>query len=346
MTSRALGLLALLACTAHAGCGRPHGPFGFSRHPYTAKQLERMLGDWPNPGPNIDHVVRDASGNTVAAPADRAAYAVELVRFEQGRPPAIIEGSDPREALGMPNYTANIWEPPRSVSLGNGGAIVLRLTGDPLVDAPGPDLFVFESGPSREAVEVAISQDGESWISVGEAPGGASALDIAPFVRPGQAFRYVRLRDVPNSGGGDAGPWTGAEIDAVAAVRGKPVPVAEKPPERISIPTEVLFGFDSDTLGAGAPAELDRVVSLLATRGRYQLSIEGHTDDTGDDAYNLALSERRAQAVRAYLAAHGIDAGRIAARGLGETRPAAPNDSDEGRRKNRRVEIVIVEELQ
>lgn len=343
MTPRALGFLVLLGCAAPAGCGRSRGPFGLSHHPYTAPQLERMLGDWPNPGPNLDEVVRDAAGNRVIAPADRAAYAVDLVSFEPGRPPAIIEGSNPREVLGAPNYTSNIREPPRALSLGNGGAIVLRLRGDPLVDAPGPDLFVFESGPSREAVEVEISADGEAWISVGEAPGGAAAIDIASFVQPGQAFRYVRLRDVPNSGGGDAGPWIGAEIDAVAAIRGAPPPVAAKAPERISIPTEVLFGFDSDTLGPAAPAELDRVVAMLATRGPYRLSIEGHTDDIGDDAYNLSLSERRARAVRAHLTGRGLDAARIEARGLGESRPAVPNDSDDARRRNRRVEIVILD---
>lgn len=341
MTPRVSGLLLLLACAAPFGCARSGAPFGFSPHPYTQKQLERMLGDHPNPGPNIDSAVRDTAGNKVVPPTDRAAYAVELVVFEPGRPPALIEGSNPREALGMPNYTANIWEPSHAVSLGNGGAIVLRLTGDPLMDTPGPDLFVFESGPSREAVEVEISEDGEAWQSVGEAPGGACAIDIAPFVAPGQTFRFVRLRDVPNSGGGDNGPWIGAEIDAVAAVRGKPQPALEKPPERIAIPTEVLFAFDSDTLAQGAPVELDRIVAMLAHRAPYKLAIEGHTDDIGDDAYNLSLSERRALAVRAYLTSRGIDPARIEARGLGEGRPSVPNDTDEGRRRNRRVELVI-----
>lgn len=342
MSPRAAAPILLLACGALCGCARPRGPYGLAKHPYTQKQLEVMLGDWPNPGPNVDSAVRDAAGKVVAPPADLAAYAVELVAFLPGRPPAIIEGSNPGEALGMPNYTSSIREPPRALSLGNGGAIVLRLTGDPLMDRPGPDLFVFEAGPSREAVEVAISEDGEVWIDVGEAPGGACALDVGPFVKEGQAFRYLRIRDVPNSGGGDAGPWTGAEIDAVAALRSRPLPPAPKPPERIAISTEVLFAFDSDTLGPGAPAELDRVATALAGRGAHRLAIEGHTDDVGDDDYNRALSERRAQAVRAYLAGRGLDAARIEARGLGEASPAAPNDSDEGRRKNRRVEIVIL----
>lgn len=344
MVSRSLCAFALLAGGA-VGCGRAHagGVYGFAPHPYSAGQIERMLGDWPNPGPNLDAMVRDAAGKAVSAPADRAAYAVELVEFTPGDPPALVEGSNPREALGTPDYTSNIREPPHSVSLGNGGAIVLRLVGDPLMDVPGPDLFVFEAGPSPEAVEVAISEDGATWIAVGEAPGGAFALDIGPFVAAGQAFRFVKVRDVPNSGGGDIGPWTGAEIDAVAAVRSKPAPPPPRPPERISISTEVLFAFDDDKLGPGAPAELDRVAAALAARGAVRLSIEGHTDDVGDDDYNRALSERRAQAVRAYLAAHGLDGAHVEARGLGEAQPAAPNDSEEGRRRNRRVEIVILD---
>jgi outer membrane protein OmpA-like peptidoglycan-associated protein len=342
MSTRTLGLLGLLVSLSPVACAKAHGPFGYSRHPYTHAQIQALLGNWPNPGPNVDDVVRDLSGAPVDPPRDPAAYAMELVVFEPGRPAAIIEASNPREALGMPNYSANIWEPPHAVSLGNGGAIVFKLVGDPLVDLPGPDLFVFESGPSREAVSVEISFDGETWISVGDAPGGATAIDIGPYVSPSEVFRYVRLRDVVNSGG-DSDPWPGAEIDAVAARRGWPAPVAEKPKERIAISTEVLFGFDSDALGSGAPAALDRVVTRMQDQPALRLAIEGHTDDIGEADYNLALSERRAQAVRAYLLARGIAADRVSARGFGEARPIAPNDGDEGRRKNRRVELVLEE---
>lgn len=338
-----LGTVCLGTACLGTGCGQARGtPFGYSHHPLTPAQIQALLGDYPNPGPNISSIMRDTAGNIVAPPLDWRAFASELVIFEPGRPQAILEGSNPREALGMPNYTTNIWEPPHAVSLGNGGAIVLKLVGDPLMDVPGPDLFVFESGPSPEAVSIEISADGETWISVGDVPGGASALDIGPFVKPEDTFRYIRLRDVINSGG-DSDPWPGAEIDAVAAARSKPAPVvvSPPPPERITIATEVLFAFDSDTLQASAPAELDRVIEKLAARPTARLSIEGHTDDVGETDYNLALSERRAQAVKAYLVQKGILASRIDARGLGESRPIVPNDSDEGRRKNRRVELVL-----
>ncbi len=333
-------LLLALASLASLGCGRSHGVFGFSAHPYTVPQLEVMLGDWPNPGANPETVVRDAAGQIVAAPADRGAYAARLVAFSPGRPPAIIEASHPLEALGTPDHTANIREPPHAVSLGNGGSITLELAGDPMGDAPGPDLFVFEAGPSREAVTVEISPDGASWTPVGEAPGGFFALDIAPFVKAGDTFRFIRLTDVADSGG-DNDVWPGAEIDAVAAVRPLPVVTPAPAPERISIPAEVLFGFDSDVLGTRAPAELDSVTELLASRPAARLAIEGHTDDIGDDDYNLALSQRRAAAVKAYLVKKGVADDRIDARGFGETRPVVPNADDLSRSRNRRVELIV-----
>lgn len=336
-------VMAAFLCTQF-GCTRSHGPFGFSRHPLSHRQIEAMLGDFPNPGPNTSNTMRDAAGNVVRPPADFAAYTSRLVVFEPGYPPALIEGSDPREALGKPNYTDNIREPPHAVSLGNGGAIVLELAGDPLMDVPGPELFVFESGPSPEAVEVEVSPDGEHWVFVGVAPGGAFALDIGPKVNKADTFRYVRIRDVKDSGP-DNGPWLGAEIDAIAALRSKP---SDEPPPpkmlpRIALSSEVLFRFDSDSLGPEGPAELDRVAKMLAGRPNCKLSIEGHTDDIGDEVYNLDLSERRAQTVRAYLVTHGLLKDNVVARGFGESKPTVQNDSDEHRRRNRRVEIVLQE---
>lgn len=343
MNPRIAGLAALLLPSVWLGCGHSHGPFGYSHHPFTAAQIEAMLGDYPNPGPNISSLMHDTAGNLVVAPVDRAAFATVLVSFDPGKPAAIVEASNPREALGIPDYTTNEREPPHALSLGNGGSIVLQLVGEPLMDVAGPDIFVFEAGPSRESVSVDISPDGTSWTSVGDLSGGPCAVDIAPFVKPGDVFRYVRLRDVANSGG-DSDPWPGADIDAVGVVRSTPAPrTTEQPPERISISTEVLFGFDSDALRAGASTELDRVVQLLSARPTARLSIEGHTDDVGDDAYNLSLSERRARAVKAYLVEHGATAANIEARGLGETRPVMPNDTDVGRLQNRRVELIVTE---
>ena len=80
---------------------------------------------------------------------------------------------------------------------------------------------------------------------------------------------------------------------------------------------------------------------MLDEHRDLKLAIEGHTDDAGDAAANKTLSEERAAAVKAYLVArHHVEPSRLAAQGFGESKPAAPNSTAEGRQQNRRVELV------
>ena len=106
----------------------------------------------------------------------------------------------------------------------------------------------------------------------------------------------------------------------------------------------VLFDTDQATLKPGAEVTLDRLAAFLAEHPERNLMVEGHTDSTGDKAYNMALSERRADAVRDALIARNVQPVRIEAVGLGENYPLATNDSSAGRQLNRRVEIVISDE--
>ena len=113
----------------------------------------------------------------------------------------------------------------------------------------------------------------------------------------------------------------------------------------IDLPADVLFDFDKATIRPDAEPALARAAELLKSYPRAQVSIGGHTDAKGDDAYNEGLSLRRARAVAARLQR---EAGRsLAAEGFGERRPVAPNvkpdgsDDPDGRQKNRRVEIRI-----
>lgn len=106
---------------------------------------------------------------------------------------------------------------------------------------------------------------------------------------------------------------------------------------------EVLFEFDSAELTPRAEEALDEVAAALtdSSLATCCFRIEGHTDAVGSEAYNRELSERRAESVVRYLARrHGIDDERLLVVGFGETRPIADNDSDAGRRKNRRVQLV------
>jgi outer membrane protein OmpA-like peptidoglycan-associated protein len=81
-------------------------------------------------------------------------------------------------------------------------------------------------------------------------------------------------------------------------------------------------------------------VAIAKANPDLRVRVDGHTDSRGSDAYNQSLSERRAAAVRQVFIDHGIDAGRLEARGFGESRPAAPNDTPENMRLNRRVEFT------
>lgn len=103
----------------------------------------------------------------------------------------------------------------------------------------------------------------------------------------------------------------------------------------------IYFDTGSDVIRPESAPTLRQIGDMLKEHGDLKLTIEGHTDNVGDDAANQQLSERRAAAVKARLESEfGIAADRLEARGLGESNPAAGNDTPEGRQQNRRVELV------
>ncbi|HVO56997.1 MAG TPA: OmpA family protein [Dongiaceae bacterium] len=105
-----------------------------------------------------------------------------------------------------------------------------------------------------------------------------------------------------------------------------------------------VYGIHFDTGKAAILPDsedtLKQIVLLLQNDASLKLRIEGHTDNQGNAAANQVLSEKRAQAVVAWLTAHGVAAGRLTAKGFGQTKPIADNSSDDGRAKNRRVELA------
>jgi len=102
----------------------------------------------------------------------------------------------------------------------------------------------------------------------------------------------------------------------------------------------IHFDTGKATIQADSEKILGEIVKLLQENADLKLRVEGHTDNQGNAAGNQTLSDRRAQAVVAWVAGHGINAGRLTAKGLGQTQPVADNSSEEGRAKNRRVELV------
>jgi outer membrane protein OmpA-like peptidoglycan-associated protein len=104
----------------------------------------------------------------------------------------------------------------------------------------------------------------------------------------------------------------------------------------------VTFDFNKATIKPESEAVLTRAASVLKETTGFAVEVQGHTDNVGGDDYNQKLSQARAESVRQWLGVHGTDAARLSAKGYGKAQPVADNNSDFGRAKNRRVELVRV----
>jgi OOP family OmpA-OmpF porin len=140
-------------------------------------------------------------------------------------------------------------------------------------------------------------------------------------------------------------------VPAPGTVDGCPPPPAARPaepeapmaapeaPRKLTL-EGVNFDSDSARLRPESLAILDNAAATLKEWGEVKVEVAGHTDSTNSDAYNLRLSQRRAEAVRAYLIKQGVAADRLTAKGYGESSPVADNKTAAGRYKNRRVELI------
>jgi len=109
----------------------------------------------------------------------------------------------------------------------------------------------------------------------------------------------------------------------------------------VTMESALLFDTDSFALKSGEDT-LDQIAATLNKYPESKVVVKGYTDSRGSEDHNLQLSERRAESVRNYLVAKQVDLSRITAIGFGESLPVASNDTQEGRRQNRRVEIEII----
>lgn len=110
----------------------------------------------------------------------------------------------------------------------------------------------------------------------------------------------------------------------------------------VTMPQDILFATDSDTLRSGLQGDIREVGQSLIAYPNTTVQVVGHTDNTGPADYNQGLSERRARSVANVLISEGVSSGRISVIGRGENAPVADNLTAEGRAQNRRVEIVIL----
>jgi outer membrane protein OmpA-like peptidoglycan-associated protein len=150
-------------------------------------------------------------------------------------------------------------------------------------------------------------------------------------------------------GGGAAGVLVGGLLghvicDPVKEAPPPPPPPAPPPPPppptKIETLTGTQFDFNKATLRPEGVAKVEHAVGVLQGNPSLHVVVEGYTDSIGSDAYNLKLSERRAETVRNLMVEKGISASRITTRGFGKANPVADNKTAAGRAQNRRVEII------
>ena len=174
----------------------------------------------------------------------------------------------------------------------------------------------------------------EIWGSMGLRAELRYVMDFSDDGSHNEPFGDVRALvglTFPLFGGGDYGNTRVIERERLVI---KPVPMG--PPEVLH---GVNFEFDSARLTPNAKTVLRGVAERLLAHSDSEVEIAGHTDSKGSDEYNQALSERRAESVRDFLIDLGVDPGRLQARGYGDTRPVDSNATDEGRERNRRIEM-------
>lgn len=305
----------------------------------TLAQLEEMMpppGERRPPDAPAGRKTKDCPGleygtgkRAICLPLGTLSFADAATSFVAGAKPSRPPFDFPGSALGEPDYRST--SSADFISLGCDGELVLQFVDNVLVDVEGVDLYVFEIGPIVERTALAISVDGREWIDVGVIEGARSDVDIRPHAKRGERYGFVRLR---NAGKACGGNHAGADVDAVAAVGAE---------IRLSLDSALLFDVGRAELKPEALAALDALAAQVQGYGRdIRITVEGHTDSTGADSANLTLSDARARAVWAYLGKRiALPADRVSLRGYGEARPVASNDTEEGRAKNRRVDLLI-----
>lgn len=146
--------------------------------------------------------------------------------------------------------------------------------------------------------------------------------------------------------GGTAGALIGKKMDKQAKEIQQSIPGAEVIPYEegiiVKFDSGILFGVDKAALQANAKQNIDNLAASLIKYPDTDIMVIGHTDASGADAYNMKLSDKRAESVKDYAIAQGVSPSRLKTVGKGETEPIATNDTAEGMSLNRRVEIVIV----
>lgn len=199
----------------------------------------------------------------------------------------------------------------------------VRITGHAYVDGTDNYNQVVSMEKARRITDILVYKHGFSYDDIAYSGRGKHAPRYDPTTPEGrERNNFVDLEFC---------------VPKLAIVQEAPQPVK---PDTLVIP-DVLFKFNSDELDAKLYGTLDSLMEKIPRGEAIQLQLLGHTDNAGADDYNIDLSTRRAKAVADYLRRKGLAQYIRHVSGAGESSPVATNDTPEGRKKNRRVEIII-----
>jgi len=141
--------------------------------------------------------------------------------------------------------------------------------------------------------------------------------------------------------GAGVGAYMDRQEERLARIPGTTVERVGEDMLLVHFASDVLFDVDSAILDPASRASLDQAAGVFMEYPKTAIIAQGHTDSTGSEEHNQALSERRARSVANHLIGRGVDAARITALGYGEGHPVADNATSEGRRVNRRVDLLL-----
>ena len=262
-----------------------------------------------------------------------------------------IEGTDPLEDIFRTRLPVAVQ--PRATVLVRGRVLDAR-TNQPVPGAEvryerlpdGKDAGQAHADRSQARFQLALPA-GHQYGFRAEAAGYLATsenLDLTATTAYGEVTQDLYL--LPLTEPVDATASRAAQLTLSTAATAVPseLKTVASPPnteEKITINNLFFVQGKAELLPMSFP-ELNRLAQTLAAYPALKIRLDGHTDNGGDAAKNLLLSQQRVAAVKAYLIRQRISAGRLSTVGYGDTRPVAPNDSEDNKRKNRRVEFVVV----
>ena len=254
-----------------------------------------------------------------------------------------VYGVTPYSASGFGSALEGVQKPGGDTSLPLAKAIATA--GEDFKSVQGPIAVVIVSDGLEmdqapvKAAETLKSQFGDrlciDTVQIGNDPAGKDSLEqIAKAGGCGYATTADRLSTSSSMAGFVEGIF-------LAKAAPKPTPMAEAP--KPALPSSVvLFSFNSADIRSEAYPTLNEAANIMKQNPDLNSRIDGYADSTGNEAYNIGLSERRAKAVKDFFVSKGIDPERLTIKGFGDADPVANNDTKEGRAKNRRVELKPV----